>query len=168
MVENEYKNNGDIISEINLAISSILRGYNAIEKNEGNTKVSDKFDENTSFGNEIDEPKSLVNRITNNSITNKKSSKMLNDSISSCQKIRNIILDNCIESQNFEKNIELENIMTKNEEKKTKITDTVNSTDRESYTVFEIYEDKIISKTNYFNSNDKKDENIIFQYQINL
>ena len=93
---------------------------------------------------------------------------MLNDSISSCQKIRNIILDNCIESQNFEKNIELENIMTKNEEKKTKITDTVNSTDRESYTVFEIYEDKIISKTNYFNSNDKKDENIIFQYQINL
>jgi hypothetical protein len=93
---------------------------------------------------------------------------MLNDSISSCQKIRNKIVDQCIKSQNFEKNIELENTPANSEEKKTKITDTVNSTDRESYTVFEIYEDKIISKTNYFNSNDKKDENIIFQYQINL
>lgn len=38
----------------------------------------------------------------------------------------------------------------------------------ESYTVFEIYDDKIISKTKFFNSNDKKDENFIFQYQINL
>jgi hypothetical protein len=44
----------------------------------------------------------------------------------------------------------------------------VSNKEQESYTVFEIYEDKIISKTKFVSSSDKDEENLIFQYQINL
>ena len=124
---------------------------NLMEENDGSTNVSDKFDENTSFENDINDKKTLVNKLINKSFIDKKSSLTLDDSVYSCQKIRNKV-DEYVKSQNVVKTTEMQNNTTKNEENKSKIPDTVDSNNHESYTVFEIYEDKIISKTIFYNS----------------
>ena len=168
--DTEYRNNKkSIISEINFALSSISMKQSSLL-----CVPNHKPNIETIYDIDSIKSDSQFNQNTNNSTMFQ-----LNDKPKSKSKIQPDIIDS-LQKLLKSKNSELRNFRNKcdlNEENCEQTTDNCfpPSSDsseaydnQDSYTVLEIYEDKIISKTKFSSSNDKKEESLIFHYQINL